>query len=123
MQSVRSKDTRPELAVRRAVHHMGFRYRLHVRTLPGTPDIVFPSRRKIIFVHGCFWHQHEGCPRARLPKTRPDYWLPKLARTPQRDAASIEKLQAAGWSVLVVWECELAAPAAVHARLRAFLAG
>lgn len=106
MRRIRKTDTRPELAVRRAAHRLGYRFRLHRRDLPGTPDLVFPRLRKIILVHGCFWHQHPGCPLARLPKSRPDYWLPKLERNVERDRLAEDKLRMLGWSVLTVWECE-----------------
>src|SRR5690348_9565964 len=108
MRRIRKTNTKPELAVRRVAHRMGYRYRLHRRDLPGTPDLVFPSRRKIIQVHGCFWHQHSGCRLARVPKSRPDYWLPKLRRNTERDAASEALLSAQGWEVLIIWECEVA---------------
>ncbi len=109
MARVKSKHTAPELAVRRALHRAGLRYRLHC-DLPGRPDLVFAGRRAIVFVHGCFWHSHPGCPRARLPATRQDYWLPKLARNAQRDRLAEQALTAAGWRVHVIWECEIARP-------------
>ena len=105
MSRIRSTNTKPELIVRRLVYRMGYRYRLHARSLPGAPDLVFPSKRKAIFVHGCFWHSHEGCPRAHVPRTRLEYWLPKLERNRKRDAEAIEQLVKAGWKVLTVWEC------------------
>lgn len=107
MARIKSKDTRPELAVRRLVFAMGFRYRLHRRDLPGTPDLVFVSRKKVIFVNGCFWHSHAGCRLATTPKSRLEYWLPKLTRNVERDRQSSDALQALGWSVLVVWECQI----------------
>lgn len=107
MRAVKGADTRPEMAVRRLVHSLGYRYRLHVKGLPGKPDLVFSSRRKVIFVHGCFWHQHD-CPRgARLPKANREYWQPKLRRNQERDASHYKSLRALGWRVLVVWECEV----------------
>ncbi|MGX7894425.1 very short patch repair endonuclease [Tsuneonella sp. HG222] len=106
MARVRSKDTSPELALRRALHAAGLRYRLHAR-LPGSPDIVFGKARLAVFVHGCFWHSHDGCKRARIPSTRQDYWIPKLKRNVERDQASIEALIGLGWRVIVAWECEL----------------
>lgn len=109
MRAVRSRDTKPELVVRRLLHAMGYRYRLHRRDLPGAPDIVFPGRRKIIFVHGCFWHGHDCARGARLPATNVDYWRSKIARNVTRDADNIAALKAAGWEVLVVWECQLKA--------------
>jgi len=107
MSRVRSKDTKPELIVRRLVHGMGFRYRLHVRDVPGQPDLVFSSRRKIIFVHGCFWHRHGTCKNTRWPKSRLDFWKPKLELNHARDAATRKVLRKLGWKVLVIWECQL----------------
>ncbi len=107
MSRIRSKDTSPELAVRRALHAAGLRFRLHDRRLPGTPDVVLRSRAVIVEVRGCFWHRHLGCPRAPAPKSRQDYWLPKLARNAERDQANEQALEAAGWRVMVVWECQL----------------
>lgn len=106
MAAVKSKDTAPELAVRRLVHRLGFRYRLHVRALPGTPDLVFPSRRKIINVSGCFWHMH-GCGRCRIPTTRRSYWKAKLMRNKERDRHTRRALRRLGWNLLTVWECEV----------------
>lgn len=109
MSRIRGRDTKPELIVRRLIHSLGFRYRLHRRDLPGTPDLVFPSRRKVIFVHGCFWHRHPDpqCKLARVPKSNPDFWLPKLTRNRERDVVDQAQLLASGWSVMVIWECEL----------------
>lgn len=106
MRRITSKDTKPEIIVRRLVHSLGFRYRLHSKKLPGNPDIVFPKRRKVIFVHGCFWHQHDGCKSSHIPKTRRDYWEPKLNRTVFRDRKNQEKLRELGWDILIIWECE-----------------
>ncbi|WP_245435514.1 very short patch repair endonuclease [Microvirga calopogonii] len=108
MSLVRNRDTKPEMVVRRLVHSMGFRYRLHRRDLPGKPDLVFPGRRKVIFVHGCFWHRHPDptCWRARLPKSRPEFWIPKLEGNAARDERDIAALEADGWQVLVIWECQ-----------------
>lgn len=107
MRRIRNKDTKPELSVRRLVHGLGFRYRLHGK-LPGRPDMVFPGRNKVIFVHGCFWHQHSGtCKISRVPKSRLDYWIPKLERTKQRDIENEAKLRESGWQVLAVWECQI----------------
>ena len=107
MASIKGKDTLPEMAVRRKAHRLGYRYRLHQRQLPGKPDMVFASRRAVIFVHGCFWHQHSAkqC-KARPPKSRLDYWLPKLRRNVERDKRNQKLLRASGWHVLVIWECE-----------------
>lgn len=107
MSRIRKTGSKPEVQVRRLAHHLGYRFRINRRDLPGTPDVVFPSRRKAIFVHGCFWHQHEGCRLANRPRTRPEYWLPKLARNVERDARACTSLQALGWRVLVIWECEV----------------
>lgn len=109
MSHIRAKDMVPEMAVRKLVHAMGYRYRLHRRDLPGNPDLVFSSKNKVIFVHGCFWHQHESksCKITRKPKSNLDYWLPKLERTKQRDKQNQQKLNNSGWDVLVVWECEM----------------
>lgn len=106
MRRIRKTDTKPELIVRRLAHRLGYRYRLYRRDLPGTPDLVFPRLRKVIFVHGCFWHQHD-CPLGRKqPSTNRDYWVPKLARNVERDRSARARLQNDGWRVLVIWECE-----------------
>lgn len=107
MSRVRDRDTGPELAVRRFLHSRGLRFRLHRRDLPGRPDLVFPSRRVAVFVHGCFWHRHPGCRRARLPKTRADFWREKLGRNLERDAQAQAALRDKGWTSIVVWECEI----------------
>lgn len=106
MANVRSADTKPELIVRRTAHALGYRYRLHVRSLPGSPDLVFSRKKKIVFVHGCFWHRHEGCSRTTFPKTRADYWNAKFLANVARDAAQATVLRGLGWSVLTIWECE-----------------
>jgi DNA mismatch endonuclease Vsr len=123
MCSVKSRDTSVEMAVRSLVHAMGFRYRLHVSDLPGKPDLVFPSRRKIIQVHGCFWHQHLGCRHATMPSTNAEYWVHKLYSNVRRDNANVKALKAMGWKVMVVWECEAQARARQRLikRLRRFL--
>lgn len=123
MRSVKATNTSTELFVRRLVFKMGYRYRLHGKKLPGKPDLVFPGRRKVIFVHGCFWHRHEHCALARLPKSRLDFWLPKLEGNRERDARKLAALAEAGWKALVVWECELRDEAALAERLRLFLEG
>lgn len=122
--AVGGKDTAPELLVRRLLHGMGFRYRLHRRDLPGTPDIVLSGRRKIIEVRGCFWHRHPdpACRNAVLPKTRADWWAEKLAGNIARDERNLAALRELGWLVLVVWECETADERVLRPRLRAFLA-
>lgn len=121
---IRGRDTKPELVIRRLVHGMGYRYRLHLAKLPGRPDMAFPSRRKVIFVHGCFWHRHSdpNCKLARLPKSRLEFWYPKLEGNHQRDLANLDELCSLGWSSLVVWECELDDLPSVTARIREFLA-
>jgi DNA mismatch endonuclease (patch repair protein) len=106
MRAIRKTNTLPELLVRRRLHAMGYRFRLHCRDLPGTPDIVLPRHRLAIQVYGCFWHQHAGCGYCRTPRTRPDYWPAKLARNVERDARSDAALRAAGWRTAVIWECE-----------------
>jgi DNA mismatch endonuclease (patch repair protein) len=106
MRAIRSAGMKPELRVRTAAHKVGYRYRLHRKTLPGKPDLVFVSRKKVIFVHGCFWHQHQNCVDGRMPKSNLRYWKPKLARNVERDAEHAAALAAAGWQCLVIWECE-----------------
>ncbi|AGW12820.1 MAG: very short patch repair endonuclease [Desulfovibrio sp.] len=121
MRAVKSRDTTPELAVRRLLFAMGFRYRIQRKDLPGKPDIVFPSRKKVVFVHGCFWHGHE-CPRgARVPKTNTTYWRKKIAANIMRDAQHIARLRQLGWEVLLVWECQVKDTAALQNRLAAYL--
>ena len=122
MRRIRSKNMKPEMLVRSLVHKMGYRFRLHKRDLPGKPDLVFASRKKVIFVHGCFWHGHDiGCPDARQPKSNQSYWSPKLRTNKERDARNETALQEAGWKVLTLWECELGNQAALGKRLKAFL--
>jgi DNA mismatch endonuclease (patch repair protein) len=106
MQRIRKTDTKPELLVRRIVHAMGYRYRLHQSSLPGNPDIVLTRYRKVILVHGCFWHRHDCADGRKLPRSKPEYWGPKLERNRRRDEASVARLHELGWGVLVVWECE-----------------
>ena len=122
---IRGKHSKPELTVRRLVHGMGYRYSLHSADLPGKPDLVFRSRRKLIFVHGCFWHRHpaQGCRLARLPKSRLDFWLPKLESNRVRDINKQKALRAAGWRILVVWECQLSNKEHLENKLRVFLEG
>jgi DNA mismatch endonuclease (patch repair protein) len=121
MARVRSKDSRPELAIRRLVFAMGYRYRLHAKDIPGCPDLVFRSRRKAIFVHGCFWHRHENCALARMPKSRLEFWGPKLEGNRQRDNKNMERLAQEGWEVLIVWECQLNDAEHLQATIRRFL--
>jgi DNA mismatch endonuclease (patch repair protein) len=107
MRAVKSKNTAPELFVRKVLHAQGYRYRLHRSDFPGCHDIVFPGRKKVMFIHGCFWHGHD-CPRgARVPKTNQDYWVPKIARNRARDAANYTRLHSLGWDILTIWECEV----------------
>lgn len=120
MQAIPSKDTLPERVVRRMLHSRGYRYRLHPASLPGKPDIVFPSRRKAIFVHGCFWHRH-GCKYGKLPKSRQDYWRPKLEANRERDSQKEAELRTLGWSVLTVWQCETRSPEKLLPKLLRFL--
>jgi len=121
MQRIRSKDTKPELRVRRLVHSLGFRYRLHARELPGRPDLVFRRRRKVIFVHGCYWHVHD-CPLGRVaPATNAEFWRNKRQGNVDRDARNLAALAEGGWDVLVIWQCELADASALTQRIRNFL--
>jgi DNA mismatch endonuclease, patch repair protein len=121
MRRIRSRDTSPEMIVRRLAHGMGFRHRLHVATLPGKPDLVFTRLKKIIEVRGCFWHQHRGCADSHIPKSRVEYWRPKLKRNQRRDKDNEKALRAAGWNVLMIWECETTEPYALAERIKAFL--
>ncbi len=123
MARVRAKDTGPEMTVRRLVRALGHRYRLHRRDLPGSPDLALITRRKAIFVHGCFWHRHPDpcCKLARLPKSRPEFWIPKLERNRQRDIEKQKALTAIGWDFLVVWECELKDKDSIAEAIKAFL--
>lgn len=123
MRSIRSKDTKPELLVRKLAHALGYRFRLHCKDLPGKPDLVFPRLKKVIFVNGCFWHQHEAkkCPIASKPRTNIEYWEPKLTRTKERDKNNIAKLKRMGWSTLVIWECETKRPERVKNKIQKYL--
>lgn len=121
MSRVRGKNTRPELIVRKLLSAAGYRYRLHVRNLPGSPDLVFSARKKVIFVHGCFWHRHDDCKLARMPKSRVEFWTEKLNGNKARDERSFEALAQAGWQVHVVWECELDDRQRLDEKLRHFL--
>ncbi len=117
MSRIRGRDTKPELLVRSLLHRLGYRFRLHRRHLPGTPDIVLPKYRTVIFVHGCFWHRHPGCRYAYTPKSRVEFWKTKFAANVDRDARTRRALEQAGWQVLVVWECELRDMAGLSDRL------
>lgn len=121
MARVPSEHTGPERILRRLLSQLGYRYRLHVRDLPGRPDIVFRSRRRAIFIHGCFWHQHAGCPKGRPPRSHEDYWGPKLARNRKRDAEVMAAIADLGWSVAIVWQCELRDTTILAERLIQFL--
>lgn len=120
MRQVHNKNTRPELLVRRLIHASGYRFRIHRKDLPGSPDIVFPGRHCVIFVNGCFWHGH-ACKRARLPETHREYWQNKIQKTLERDRKHREDLATLGWSVLTIWECQLKDMEDVKQRIRAFL--
>jgi DNA mismatch endonuclease, patch repair protein len=121
MRRIRSTGMRPEMIVRRLIYKMGFRYRVHYKELVGKPDLVFVGRRKVIFVHGCFWHQHPGCRHGRVPSSNGGYWQPKLIRNVERDAKAIASLRAGGWGVTVIWECETKDVALLEKRLEDFL--
>jgi DNA mismatch endonuclease (patch repair protein) len=121
MSRISSKNTKPELIVRSLVHSLGFRYRLHVKSLPGKPDLVFRQRKKVIFVHGCFWHQHASCREGRVPCSRQEYWQSKLTKNVERDTAHTAQLAAAGWKTLIVWECEMKNRAELGRQLSDFL--
>lgn len=122
MAGIKGKDTKPEMAVRKTVHAMGFRFRLHRKDLPGSPDLVFPRLRKVIFVHGCFWHQHHGCRFAYLPKSNVQFWHDKLESNRRRDAQVLERLSDVGWEHLIVWECEISDKTTLALKLNSFLA-
>lgn len=123
MRRIRGRDTSPEWEVRRLVHSMGFRYRLHVRELPGCPDLVFPRLRKIIFVHGCFWHPHGRCRFSHAPKSNMNYWIPKLESNRRRDKRNIAALRRLGWKVLIIRECETERTEKLSSKLQKFLSG
>lgn len=121
MSRVGSKDTTPEMAVRSLVHRLGFRFRLHYKKLPGKPDLAFPGRKKVIFVHGCFWHGHENCSKGRLPKSNLDVWVPKIENNKKRDIANIAKIVAFGWNCLTIWQCEIRNAEGLEQKLVRFL--
>ena len=121
MSRVKSKGTHPEMLMRRALHRLGYRYRLHRPDLPGRPDLALASRRKALFINGCFWHLHSGCGRARIPQSNRDYWTEKLERNRLRDSENVDALQVLGWDVMTVWECELRDLEAVVDRVASFL--
>lgn len=121
MSRIKSSNTQPEMQVRRFLHRLGYRYALHKRDLPGVPDLVFPSRKKVVFIHGCFWHQHKGCVDGRIPKSRISYWKLKLQRNVERDRRNISKLRRDGWKVMLVWECGVNKADTISKRLIRFL--
>ena len=121
MARIRRSDTKPEWAIRRLLHRLGYRFRLQWKAAPGRPDVAFPGRRKIIFVHGCFWHQHPGCRHARIPTTRREFWEAKFARNKARDERDLKRAAAEGWDALVIWECETQREGDLADRLVGFL--
>ena len=121
MAAIKCSNTKPEILVRKLLHALGFRFRLHRRDLPGRPDIVLPRYNSVVFVNGCFWHQHKGCKLAHKPASRQEYWVAKLERNVKRDQSSFSKLTQLGWQVIVVWECDLRNPDAVGRRLQTLL--
>jgi DNA mismatch endonuclease (patch repair protein) len=121
MSRIGPRDTVPELAVRRAAHRMGFRFRLHRKELPGRPDLVFARHRLAVFVHGCFWHRHAGCKNATMPKTRPEFWQQKFTGNVERDRRACAQLERLGWRTLIIWECEAEKPARLESILSAAL--
>lgn len=121
MSRIRGRDTGPERALRRLLTDMGYRYRLQYTRLPGRPDVAMPGRKRVIWVHGCFWHQHPGCGRATMPTTRREFWQAKLEGNRDRDERTRREVEGLGWATLVIWECELAHPEQVRVRLQAFL--
>jgi DNA mismatch endonuclease (patch repair protein) len=122
MSRIRNADTKPEMIVRRLVHAMGYRYSLHARDVHGNPDLVFRPRKKVIFVHGCFWHQH-GCRQYRQPRTKRSFWEPKLAKNKERDAEVKRQLRGLGWGVMVIWECQVRKEGVLRSRIKRFLDG
>lgn len=123
MSRVSGKDTKPEMVVRRMIHAMGYRYRLHARDLPGRPDIVLPKHKKVVFVHGCFWHGHPGCKRSDRPTSNAEFWNTKIDRNIVRDATAVAGLEAQGWKVLTVWQCRIRNREGLHDDLNRFLGG
>lgn len=121
MARIRSKNTKPEQIVRKIAYGLGYRYRLHCKDVPGKPDLTFKSRKKAIFVHGCFWHVHKGCKRGNTPKSNVKYWEKKLKRNIERDHANLEKLYSEGWNVLIIWECETKDPDSIAKKIVDFL--
>jgi DNA mismatch endonuclease (patch repair protein) len=122
MGRIKSKNTAPELQLRKFIFSMGFRYRVHYKKLPGSPDIVFLGRKKVIFVHGCFWHGHPNCKASKLPETHIEFWKNKISSNQERDINNVKKLENMGWKVLIVWQCELKEISNMTDKIRAFLA-
>lgn len=121
MSRIRGRDTKPEIAVRKLLHKMGYRFRLHLKSLPGKPDIVLPKHKKIVFVHGCFWHGHRGCRRASRPVSNADFWNVKIEKNIKRDAENLKKLKALGWKTTTVWQCQIRKTQLLQKRLESFL--
>lgn len=121
MRSIKGKNTKPEMIVRRLLHASGYRYRVHCREIPGTPDIAFTKRRKVIFIHGCFWHRHAGCARASTPKTNASFWENKFLKNIERDKRVQNELKHGGWSFLIIWECEIRNLNCLKKKLQSFL--
>lgn len=121
MAQVKGKNTKPEILVRSIVHRMGYRFRLHNRTLPGNPDLTLTKHNKVIFVHGCFWHGHKGCMRSKRPSTNQEFWSEKLDKNIQRDKQNISKLKKVGWAPLVIWSCELKKEERLKKKIQRFL--
>ncbi len=121
MAAVRSKDTKPEMMIRRLVYSMGYRYKLHSDALPGKPDLVFSSKKKVVFVHGCFWHGHNGCNKAQLPKSRTDFWQDKIENNVRRDKRVKRALNRKGWRYLIIWQCQINNLEKVKAKIYTFL--
>lgn len=123
MSRIRGKNTTPELIVRKLVYSMGYRYRLHYAKLPGKPDLAFPGRKKVIFVHGCYWHGHDDCKKGSIPKSRTEYWKPKLEENKKRDSGKQTNLREMGWDLLIIWQCELKDREKLENRIESFLEG
>jgi len=121
MSHIGQKNTKPEIIVRKTLHKMGYRFRLHRKDLPGTPDIVLPKYRKVIFVHGCFWHGHEGCPRSALPTANREFWTLKIEKNKERDRIALERLSALAWGYLVIWQCQIRDIETLQRYLKAYL--
>lgn len=121
MSHIRGYDTKPELLVRSIVHRLGYRFRLHVEDLPGSPDIVLPKHKKVIFIHGCFWHGHKGCKRSQRPSTNVIFWQDKLDKNVDRDKRTQKELRRLGWRYLIIWQCEIGRPGRIKRKIKQFL--